>query len=41
MSLAVRSATPADLPLIAELIRALADYEKLGDEVRFDEAVLG
>lgn len=37
----VRPATPADLPLIADLIRALADYEKLADEVRFDEAVLG
>ena len=41
MSLAIRPATPADLPLIAELIRALAAYEKLADEVRFDEAVLG
>jgi GNAT superfamily N-acetyltransferase len=37
----VRPATPADLPLIAELIRALADYEKLAGEVRFEEAVLG
>ena len=41
MALSVRSATPADLPLIAALIRALAEYEKLGHEVRFDEAVLG
>jgi GNAT superfamily N-acetyltransferase len=41
VSLAIRSATAADLPLIAELIRALAEYEKLADEVRFDEAVLG
>ena len=41
MSLSIRPATPADLPLIAELIRALAEYEKLADEVRFDEAVLG
>jgi len=41
MSIAVRPATSADLPLIAALIRALADYEKLADEVRFDEAVLG
>ena len=40
MTLAIRPATPADLPLICELIRALADYEKLGDEVRFDAAVL-
>jgi GNAT superfamily N-acetyltransferase len=41
VSLSIRPATPADLPLIAELIRALAEYEKLSDEVRFDEAVLG
>ena len=41
MSLAIRPANPADLPLIAALIRALAEYEKLADEVRFDEAVLG
>jgi len=41
VSQAVRPAVPADLPLIAELIRALADYEKLGNEVRFDDATLG
>lgn len=41
MTLAIRPATPADLPLIAQLIRDLADYEKLLHEVRFDEAVLG
>lgn len=41
MSLSIRPATPADLPLIAQLIRDLADYEKLAHEVRFDEAVLG
>ncbi|HEY6814862.1 MAG TPA: GNAT family N-acetyltransferase [Croceibacterium sp.] len=41
MTLAIRPATPTDLPLIAELIRALAEYEKLGHEVRFEEAVLG
>lgn len=41
MSLVIRPATPADLPLIAGLIRALADYEKLAHEVRFDEATLG
>jgi len=40
-TLAIRPAVPADLPLIAALIRALADYEKLADEVRFDEEVLG
>lgn len=41
MSLSIRPATPADLPLIAQFIRDLADYEKLADEVRFDEAVMG
>lgn len=41
MNQSIRPATRADLPLIAELIRELADYEKLADEVRFDEAVLG
>lgn len=41
MSQSIRPATRADLPLIAALIRELADYEKLADEVRFDEAVLG
>lgn len=37
----IRPATPADLPLIAQLIRDLAEYEKLSHEVRFDEATLG
>ncbi|WP_309622218.1 GNAT family N-acetyltransferase [Novosphingobium sp.] len=41
MTLSIRSATPADLPLIAQLIRDLAVYEKLAHEVRFDDAVLG
>ena len=41
MTLSIRSATPADLPLIAQFIRDLADYEKLAHEVRFDEAKLG
>ena len=41
MALAVRPAVPADLPLIADLVRALAEYEKLADQVRFDAAVLG
>ena len=41
MATSIRPATPADLPLIAELIRALAEYEKLADEVRFDEGRLG
>jgi GNAT superfamily N-acetyltransferase len=40
MSLSIRPATPADLPLIAQFIRDLADYEKLAHEVRFDETVL-
>ncbi len=39
--IAIRPATPADLPLIAALIRELAEYEKLADEVRFDAAELG
>lgn len=41
MTVTIRPATPADLALIADLIRALADYEKLAHEVRFDEGVLG
>jgi GNAT superfamily N-acetyltransferase len=41
MTLSIRPATPADLPLIAQFIRDLADYEKLAHEVRFDEAVMG
>ena len=41
MTISIRPATSADLPLIAQLIRDLAEYEKLADEVRFDQAVLG
>ncbi|MFY7837477.1 MAG: GNAT family N-acetyltransferase [Novosphingobium sp.] len=41
MTISIRPATPADLSLVARLIRALPDYEKLAHEVRFDEAVLG
>ena len=41
MTSTVRPATPADLPLIAQLIRDLADYEKLSHAVRFDKAALG
>ena len=41
MALSIREAAPCDLPLISDLIRALAEYEKLGHEVRLDEAVLG
>lgn len=41
MTLSIRPATSADLPLIAQFIRDLADYEKLAHEVRFDEVKLG
>lgn len=41
MTISIRAACASDLPLIADLIRALAEYEKLADAVRFDEAVLG
>jgi GNAT superfamily N-acetyltransferase len=41
MTLSIRSATSADLQLIAQFIRDLAEYEKLAHEVRFDEAKLG
>jgi len=37
----IRLATPEDLPLISALIRELAEYEKLGHEVRFDTTKLG
>ena len=40
MTVAVRPATRADLPLVAQLIRDLAAYEKLSHAVRFDEATL-
>ena len=35
---AIRPAAPTDLPLIAALIRELAEYEHLAHEVRMDEA---
>ncbi len=41
MSVKTRFAEPADLPVIAQFIRNLAEYERLVHEVRFDEAVLG
>jgi len=41
VTLSIRPAAPADLPLIAQFIRDLADYEKLAHEVRFDAATLG
>lgn len=40
MTLSIRPAVLSDLPLIAQLIRDLAEYEKLASEVRFDSAVL-
>jgi GNAT superfamily N-acetyltransferase len=33
----IRAASPDDIPVIAELIRALAEYERLSDEARFAE----
>lgn len=36
----IRSAVPADLPAIAQLIRDLAEYERLAHAVVFDEAKL-
>ncbi|HEY2785027.1 MAG TPA: GNAT family N-acetyltransferase [Fimbriiglobus sp.] len=36
----IRPATPADVPAIAALIRALAEYEKLGYEVVLAEGAL-
>jgi len=36
----IRPATPADIPGIVQLIRALADYEKLSHQVVVDEARL-
>ncbi len=41
MTLSIRSAVHADLPLIFRLICELAEYEKLRHEVRADEATLG
>lgn len=36
----IRPATRHDLSLIAQMIRELAEYERLAHEVRFDDAVL-
>jgi GNAT superfamily N-acetyltransferase len=36
----IRPATPADVPTIARLIRALAEYEKLADKVALKESDL-
>lgn len=41
MTLSIRPAARADLPLIAQFIRDLADYERLSGEVRFDIDMLG
>lgn len=41
MSLSIRPAERADISIIAQFIRDLAEYERLAHEVRFDEAVLG
>lgn len=38
--IAIRPALRSDLPLIARLIEALADYERLGDALRFDQQLL-
>ncbi|MEN9926500.1 MAG: hypothetical protein RL268_2626 [Pseudomonadota bacterium] len=40
MTISIRPATADDLPLIAQLIRDLAEYERLAHEVRFDDEVL-
>lgn len=36
----IRPATPNDIPLIAQLIRDLAEYEKLAGDVVFNESAL-
>ncbi len=41
MSILIRPATDADLPLINALIRELAEYEKLLHDVRFEPDSLG
>lgn len=40
-AISIRSARPEDVPLVARLIRALADYERLAHECEADEALLG
>lgn len=37
----IRDAVATDLPVVAELIRCLADYERMADEVVWTEADLG
>ena len=41
MIISIRSAGTADLDLIIGFICALAEYERLADEVRLDPVVLG
>ncbi|MEP7104573.1 MAG: GNAT family N-acetyltransferase [Chloroflexota bacterium] len=38
--MSIREAVPADLPLVAQFIRDLAEYERLAHAVEFDEALL-
>ena len=38
MSVAIRAATPADVPLILRFVRDLADYERSADKVAVDDA---
>lgn len=40
MILSIRPATAADISLIGQFIRDLAEYEKLSEAVRFDEAIM-
>jgi GNAT superfamily N-acetyltransferase len=40
LTLSIRPATRADISLIGQFIRDLAEYERLADSVRFDEAVM-
>ena len=40
VTLSIRPATAADISLIGQFIRDLAEYEKLAHAVRFDEAVM-
>ena len=40
MSLTIRFATAADITIIGQFIRDLAEYEKLAHAVRFDEVVM-
>jgi GNAT superfamily N-acetyltransferase len=41
MTVTIRPAAPDDLDTIITFIRALAEYEKLSDEVHLDRATLG